>query len=114
MTRFLPTVAAFAAAAIAFSTFSSPAYAEKTVTENVTIKFDTRNLSTSGNVNQALADIERQAREVCTFTQPIVRTEVVDTACVADVMDQVVVQINSAPLTEAHNRTKLQLASIIR
>ncbi|MEO0881665.1 MAG: UrcA family protein [Pseudomonadota bacterium] len=103
MTRFLPTVAKVAAASLIAAGLASTAMADSTVSYDVTMNFDESQLSTTADATAVLADLSKQAEDACSFVEPILRTERVDDQCVADVVRQSVITINSSALTEAYN-----------
>ncbi|MEO1475908.1 MAG: UrcA family protein [Pseudomonadota bacterium] len=103
MTRFLPTVAKFAAASLVAASFASTAIADDVVSYDVTIRFDEAQLSTPYGAATVLGDLSKQAEDACSFVEPILRTERVDAECAADVVRQAVISINNTALTEAYN-----------
>lgn len=104
MTRFLPTVAILGATLLTGGLFSPAAYADS-VTEQVTMTFDVSDLNSADSADRVLTTLTRQAREVCTVSQPILNRETVDDACVADVLEQAVAQIDSANLNKVYSQS---------
>ena len=102
MSRFLPATAFFAAA-FSSALFTAPATAQDTISEPVSLTFDETAIHAPDQAARVLRDLRRQARNVCTYIEPILNTERVDTACVSDVMTQAVTQIESPALIEAYN-----------
>ncbi|MEL7129118.1 MAG: UrcA family protein [Pseudomonadota bacterium] len=103
MTRFLPTVAKFATATLALGLVAMPASADRTVTEEVSFRFNTAALSTPESAASVLAALKTQANAACSYTEPLLRAERIDDVCVDDVMRQAIVAIDDADLTEAYN-----------
>ena len=103
MTRFLPTVSKFASLALIAGAVAAPSFADRSVTNTVKFTFDEAQLSSTTNAAGVLADLNAQAEDACSFVEPILRTDRVDDACVADVMRQAVLAINEPTLTEAYN-----------
>ncbi|MEM6410955.1 MAG: UrcA family protein [Pseudomonadota bacterium] len=103
MTRFLPTVAKFTAASLIAAGLATSAMAESTVSYSVKMSFDVAQLNTASGATLVLDDLSRQAEDACSFVEPILRTERIDDACVADVVRQSVIAINNSALTEAYN-----------
>ena len=115
MTRFLPTVSKLSAVLVTASVLAAPALAERAVSYDVSFTFDEAQLSTYEGANQVLTDLTAQAENACSFVEPILRTERVDDACVADVMRQAVIAINDAELTDAYNIAEgRQIAPAVR
>jgi len=105
MTRFLPTVAILGATALSATLFTAPAMADAVVTQPVTLSFEVSELETATTAGNVLSDLQRQAREACMSVTPVLRTENVDEACVADVLEQAVEGIDNAALTAAYEQT---------
>ncbi|MEM7660882.1 MAG: UrcA family protein [Pseudomonadota bacterium] len=103
MTRFLPTVAKVAAASLVAAGLASTAMADNTISYDVKMSFNEAQLTTTSGATTVLADLSKQAEDACSFVEPILRTERVDDACVADVVRQSVIAINNTALTEAYN-----------
>ena len=106
MTRFLPTVATLGATLLAGSLFTPPATAESYVSETITLSYDIAQLDSNTSVENVLRDLERQARQACTSTLPLLNVRNVDTACVANVLEQAVEGINSPSLTAAFEQAE--------
>ena len=106
MTRFLPTAATFTALAFSTGALAAPAMADTIVTEPVTLTYNQAALSQNGETKLVLLDLERQARSACMSVRPIVKTEVVDQACVSGVVQQAVEGINHAALTAEYLQAK--------
>ena len=99
MTRFLPTAAITGALLISASALAAPAHADGVSSERVTLTYNVEELGSAAGADAILGDLERQARDACTYIAPILRTEITDENCVADVLAQAVSAINDASLT---------------
>jgi len=103
MNRLFSTLTKTASFALIASALAGPALADRAVTQTFSLKFDEAALVSANGATAVLADLTRQAEDVCTTVEPILRTERVDEACVADVVRQAIVAIDSGALNEAYN-----------
>jgi UrcA family protein len=101
MTRFLPTVAAVALMASSTIMFAPAAHADAQTEFAVKLTYNTADLTSMDGASTVLRKLERQARTACMTVKPIIQTESVDQACVAEVLTEAVNQIQSPTLTSA-------------
>lgn len=101
MTRFLPTVAAVALMATSTTMFAPAAHADGQTELAVKLTYNAADLTSIDGASNVLRKLERQARNACMTVEPIIQTESVDQACVAEVLTEAVDQIQSPTLTTA-------------
>lgn len=107
MTRFLPTALLSSAVLLSIAVFASPAQAENSLSEQVTLTYEIADLNSEYGANTVLKSLEIQARDACSSITPILRKEQIDADCVANVLDQAVYGIANDVLTAAYQRSSI-------
>ena len=102
----IATAAAFAAVSFA------PAATAQNETMNLNIRIDEAAIVDATSAQKALRSVERQADRACTYKVTALRRTYTDEVCVAEIVSQVVAQIDNENLTQAYaaNQGAVQIA----